>query len=241
MPLHSGFSSGITSGLRNSFSPWSTGVTPRTDITVTHRTSAGSTTDGTSFTTASHTPTANALQLLWVESHNASNLNGPPTVTGNSLTWVQVATVAFTTAVRRLTLFRALGAAPGTGVSTIDFGADAQTSCVWTLVQFAGVDVSGTNGSGAIVQSGTDANASGTAVGVALAALENSKNVHAAGVGSASDAITSDVSFTQQGTATISVSSCTIQSQTAVNQAACNATIAATGVSTMISAEIKAG
>jgi len=114
---------------------------------------------GTTFTTASVTPGANKLQLLYVWSQAAVAPNAP-TVTGNGLTWVQVATIVFGTT-RRLTLFRALGASPSAGTISIAFAGQSQTAGLWRLTEFAGVDTSGTNGSGAIGGSNTGSGASG--------------------------------------------------------------------------------
>ena len=44
-----------------------------------------------------------------------------------------------------------------TGAVTFDFGANSQTTCEWVIDEFAGTDTSGTNGSGAIVQSASQA------------------------------------------------------------------------------------
>ena len=78
-------------------------------------TSGSSATDATSYATASITPTANKLVLLAVFNRVAAGTANAPTATGCGLTWVQVATSLGTTALRRLTLFRALGSAPSAG------------------------------------------------------------------------------------------------------------------------------
>src|SRR5688572_21294544 len=74
---------------------------------------SSSTTDATSYATASITPTGNALVILVVANTFSSNPPTTPTATGNGLTWVQVATEvtangdAFDN--KRLTIFRAMG------------------------------------------------------------------------------------------------------------------------------------
>ena len=146
----------------------------------------GNTTNGANYATASITPTANNLVLAWVTNTKASTPD-TPTLSGNGLTWVQVATVTWgtiATPTARTTLFRAMGAAPSTGGVTISFGGLAQTGAAWSIVQFNGVDTSGTNGSGAIVQSvtGRTDNASAAAgLSITLAALGNAANASAGG------------------------------------------------------------
>jgi hypothetical protein len=116
---------------------------------------------GTTHTTASTTPAANTLQLLTVANGILSGTASTPTVSGNGLTWVQVATLLIGTT-RRLTLFRAMGASPSAGALTISYAGQSQLSAVWSLSQLANVDTSGTNGSGAVVASNT-----GTGTGTA--------------------------------------------------------------------------
>jgi len=100
-----------------------------------------------------------------------------PTLSGCGLTWVQVATVTWdTSAIKRVTIFRALGASPRAGALTADFGGVAQTGCHICVVEFGSVDTSGTNGSGAVVQSGTNSGTASTSVTVTLAALTGSDN-----------------------------------------------------------------
>jgi len=119
------------------------------------------------------------LQLLMVGNQVAAGTPNAPTITGNGLTWVQVATkVSSTVTLRRVTVFRAMGTAT-TGTIVIDFAGQTQIRAGWSLAEFTGTDTSGTNGSGAIVQSAsaeqTDA-ASSTGVTVTLAAFSNVNN-----------------------------------------------------------------
>ena len=60
-------------------------------IASSNLTVGGSGTDATSFTTASVTPSANALVLCAVE-NSVSGTPATPTLSGNGLTWVQIAT-----------------------------------------------------------------------------------------------------------------------------------------------------
>lgn len=133
-------------------------------------TSSASETDASSYATASVTPTANKLQLLAIVSRHGSTTPNTPTASGNSLTWVAIANVHFDTSgsQRKLTLLRAMGSSPTTGTITIDFASQTQSGCTWDLVEVTGADTSGTNGSGAIIQSKTNADTGGTATGLTV-------------------------------------------------------------------------
>lgn len=132
----------------------------------------------TSYATASVSPVANALTILAVASQFAGTSN-TPTATGASMTWAQIATGADATNNRRVTLFRALSASPGSGAVTIDFAGQSQSNAAWSIESCTGTDTSGTNGSGAVVQSGTathDSGTSSTGLTVALSALGSANN-----------------------------------------------------------------
>jgi hypothetical protein len=113
-------------------------------------TSGGSTTDATSFTTASVAIKENELALLAVVNSHASAAT-TPTCTG----WTQIATVTFGTSYR-VTLFRRQDAGGSSGTHAISFGATTQTGCRWQIVGFpqAVVD-SGNNGAAAVGNSQT--------------------------------------------------------------------------------------
>lgn len=151
-------------------------------VSISNLTNGEDSDGGSSSTTASVTPSSNALELLTVYSRTGISTNpNQPTVTGNSLTWVAIATVIYddsSSSRRRITLFRALGASPSSGTITIDFGGQAQTDVGWSLDQATGTDTSGTNGSGAIVQSATnlDTGTSSTSLTVTLSAFGDSNN-----------------------------------------------------------------
>lgn len=132
----------------------------------------------TSYATASVTPTANRLVLVAVHSANQNETPGTPTLSGNGLTYVQVATVLFDTIAApdgRLTLFRAMGAAPSAGAITISFTAN-QDGANWSVVECSGTDTGGTNGSAAVVQSATNRTNSASSLTVTLAAFGSTDN-----------------------------------------------------------------
>lgn len=143
-------------------------------LAPTNLTNSGNATSLSTYTTASVTPTSNALVLLFVWSSHASTPGNTPTATGNSLTWVQITTRNFLTT-ERVTMFRALGASPSTGTISIDFAGQAQTRCAWIVTQFTGADTSGTNGSGAVIQSASNDGTSATPT-VTLGAFSSTSN-----------------------------------------------------------------
>lgn len=162
----------------------------------------GSTTDGTSVATASFTPTANRLVLAAILTTHGSATPNEPTASGNGLTWVSVASVPFNTVGTprsRLTVFRAMGAAPTAGALTFDFAGQTQQVFGWSVTEFDGVDTSGTNGSGAIVQAATNAqNTVATTFTVTLGAFADANNGTYGAFGiDAQTAITVGSGFTQ--------------------------------------------
>lgn len=130
-------------------------------------------------TTASVTPSANALVLLTIGTLTtfAPDIT-TPTVTGNSLTWVMVRHNLFAsspTFLSHLWVFRALGASPSAGTVTIT-NTDWVSETCWIIDQVTGVDTSGTNGSGAIVQDVASNPGSGATSGTATLAAFGSAN-----------------------------------------------------------------
>lgn len=145
----------------------------------------GSDTDATSYTTASITPVANRLYLLAVLNSRSGAAATVPTATGAGLTWVQVDTQEFASGSphqRRITVFRAMGSGSA-GALTVDFGGVTQSGFQAQVAEFTGVDTSGTNGSGAIVQAVKDLSTSGTSISKAMAAFGASGNRGYAAVG----------------------------------------------------------
>lgn len=129
-------------------------------------------------------PSSGALQLLAVGNWTGSGVNpNVPTVTGNGLTWVAVLSWLYDdsgTGRGRLTVFRALGPSPSAGAATIDFGGQVQDRVAWSWCEMTGVDASGVNGSGAIVQYGqapASPNSVQSTLVVSLSAFESASNV----------------------------------------------------------------
>lgn len=125
-------------------------------IGVTALTSSGngSTTDASSYVTASITPSANKLIVIGALGRQASGTPATPTVTGCGLTWSQIVTNnPSAVATRRQTLLGATGS-PSTDTLTIDFGGTTQSQCWWSVFELDGVDLSG-GVAGAVVQTKT--------------------------------------------------------------------------------------
>lgn len=141
--------------------PDTTGTGGTGTLTVNHLAGAVNSADLASYPTASVTPTANACVLVAVANRISVSTNGgpnTPTLTGNGLTYVQIlsrtsATTSGGSSTSRITLFRAMGAAPTAGAITIDLAGQTQTHAAWDVTEFTGADTSGTSCSGGIVQS----------------------------------------------------------------------------------------
>ncbi len=148
---------------------------------VTDLDSGSSDTDGTSVATNSVSPTANSLVLASVAVQKDATPQNTPTLSGAGMTWVQVRDFFYDDAgsVKRLTMFRALDASPGSGVLTFDFAGQTQASFLWTVVEFDNVDTGGADGADAIVQDAQDPASPGgdTVIDVTLAAFADIDNV----------------------------------------------------------------
>lgn len=103
-----------------------------------------STTDGTSFATASISPAANSLLLVFGAS-SGSTLAPTITASGLSLSWTTQKDQPFgssTTDVRRLAAFTAqCGGAPGSGAITLSMDATS-THAAWLVIEITGHDTS---------------------------------------------------------------------------------------------------
>lgn len=123
-------------------------------VTATNLETSGSASSASSYATGSVTPLAYELVLVTVYSNKASG--NTPTISGNGLTYVQVATIPDSTNTHHVTLFRGLGNNPTAGAITIDFASQAQNRCTWSIDLFDSVDFTGSNGANAVVQSATN-------------------------------------------------------------------------------------
>lgn len=150
-------------------------------ITATNKTSGLDNTDNTTgYTTASVTFTTSLLYLFSVVSHDGASIPVHLISASGTLTFTEIATVTFNTIAssnKRLTVYRCMPS-PGesTTVSFDTSGAVTNSHGRWSIDEFSGIDTSGTNGSGAIVQSVTDRSDTGTSLTVTLAALGSGDN-----------------------------------------------------------------
>ncbi|HEB27141.1 MAG TPA: hypothetical protein ENI05_05120 [Porticoccus sp.] len=133
------------------------------------------TTDGTVFTTASFTPSANKLVLVYISARPAGR-SETASLSGNGLTWVLVEGEQDTEGgMRYSALWRAMGASPSAGQLTITFTASMRNA-TWEISEFDNVDTSGTNGSGAIVQAVKNAASSVTSISPTLSSFGDATN-----------------------------------------------------------------
>lgn len=145
-------------------------------VAATNLTTVAAGLSAASYTTGSTSPGANNLELLSVYSIAAATPN-IPTITWNGATWTQVATQIDSSSLRRITLFRSLTASPTSGTGTIAFGGQTQMGVCWSYIECTGMNTSGTNGAGAIVQSVTNNTAgNATSLTVTLAAFSSASN-----------------------------------------------------------------
>ncbi|HKA57577.1 MAG TPA: invasin domain 3-containing protein [Gemmatimonadales bacterium] len=132
------------------------------------------------YTTASIAPAANALVTVAVATHRSTSPAPVPTLSGGGMSnWEVVATVTYDTIglpLKQVTIYRAMSASPGSGPITIT-SSSTVSNCQWIVSQWTGVATSGTNGSGAIVQTATNAANADVALTVSLAAFANPANV----------------------------------------------------------------
>jgi len=115
--------------------------------------------------------------------------------------WELVASVDFDTLSlphRRLSIYRAMSAAPGSGPLTFKF-TNQVSNLAWTVSQWDGVETSGVNGAGAVGQTGTTRADATNGLSVALGALGQPGNVvlGAFAVNAQVPAITPGAGFTE--------------------------------------------
>jgi hypothetical protein len=218
-----------------------TAATPdRATISVVAVEASDDNTDQAVYTTGSQTPTANKLQVLDILATAAVTAETPTSVVGCGLTWVLVDAVNLGAGtLKRLSRWRALGPAPSTGSLTITF-ANTMNGCLVDWKEIAGASTAGANGSGAIVQTVTNAKGAALTVNATLAALEHASNVALAAVGiNINDVVTPDADFAEVQDNGMASPVATLESQWAEGETACDPTFAS-AQSAIILSEIKA-
>jgi hypothetical protein len=174
---------------------------PGSGITHTLLTVGTNIVNTTIYTTASIAPAPNALVTVVVLGHRTYGAVSPTLSGGGMSSWTQVASVDFDTfgvPLRRLTIFRAMSASPGSGPITITFSGNVSNT-QWIVSQWTGVETSGVNGAGAIVQTGSAAADAVNGLTTTLAAFGNANNVAYGvfGINSNVLAITPGAGFTE--------------------------------------------
>ncbi|HKA58745.1 MAG TPA: invasin domain 3-containing protein [Gemmatimonadales bacterium] len=131
------------------------------------------------YTTGSISPSPNKLVTIAVSGVRSYGASPSPTVTGGGMSsWTEVASVVYDpegAPLRRMTVYRAMSAAPGSGPITITW-AGSQSNCQWIVVQWDGVETSGVNGAGAIGQTGSNHADASNGLSVSLSPFTNSRN-----------------------------------------------------------------
>lgn len=154
-------------------------VTPNVGITHDLLTSGSNTVNQNTYTTASISPAPNTLITVAVLNHRTPAAISPTLSGGGMTSWNVVATVDFDTiggALKRLTVFRAMSASPGTGPITIRF-TNGVSNVQWIVSQWSGVETGGVNGAGAIVQTRSNRTNAGNGLAITLGAFGNANNV----------------------------------------------------------------
>jgi hypothetical protein len=196
------------------------------------------------YTTASIAPASNALITVAVLMRRSSGAV-TPTVTGGGMpAWDMVASADFDTQSspsKRLMIFRAMSATPGTGAVTIRF-ASSVSNVQWIVSQWDGVETGGTNGSGAIVQTGTARSDGAISLAVSLAPFASGNDVAygVAGVAKNGPIVAPGSGFTEI-TEVSSGENSALQAEWATNQPAVGASWATSTKGGMLAVEIRSG
>lgn len=131
----------------------------------------------------SHTYDANQLYIAFVFSRDGDAAELPTSVIGTAVSFTQIATVIYNTTVTgfsRLTVYRYMGTVNQTETVTITWP-ETQTVCGFSVKKATGIDLSGTNGSGAIVQSATINSDATSDPSITMSALTGGRNSVLAG------------------------------------------------------------
>lgn len=145
-------------------------------ITQASLTSGSSATNGTSYATASVSPTGNRLIVYAVygQALTAANAASPTGVSGAGLTFVKWVETNNTSNGQSLSLWYAMDPTPSTGAITATF-TNTQADCVWSVYELAGLEV-GSNGANAVNTNTATAAASATSATATLAAFASTDN-----------------------------------------------------------------
>lgn len=162
-------------------------------LAATALTGATTATNGTSFATASITPSANVTLIAFFHSSRGGTPT-TPTASGNGLTWTNRSSVTIGDV--RITLFSATGSSPSAGSITFSTGAETQNRAGWSVFEISGSDYATTDGirtANIVTATGT-----GSILSMTLGAFANVNNGAIAGYGiKIAEAITADSGWTE--------------------------------------------
>ncbi len=155
-------------------------ITTHVKIGIELLTSGQSETDTTVYSTASISPNADRVLLAIVHGLRLSvAANSVPTCAGLGLTWVEVATKAFSHGAEsersRMTIFRAIGPGPTTGAVSFTFP-ETQARGTFAVLELKGTEIGGGDGADAIVQAVVSAETTTSPVTATLAAFNDPAN-----------------------------------------------------------------
>lgn len=169
-------------------------------VAFNHLTTDSSTANVSPYVTASLTPTAGRVYLVGLMVGATTSPNPTPTITGWGLTWTQV--VQNVAGFRASYIFRATGTPTAGALTITTTGANLPNGCFWSVVEAAGADMTGTNGSGAIVQSHEARPLAATSVSSAFPTAPTAGNGGFAvvGIGGAQETVTPGAGWTGAST-----------------------------------------
>lgn len=172
-------------------------------ITATQLIEGSSTTDASSYVTAGINPDSDKLYLLVIAHGKTTGATDVPSATGGGLgsSWTLVESNQQGSGNQRLTVLRAMSSSAGSlEAITISFGGVTQGNCLWKVIEFNGVNTSGSDGAGAVVES-VEGDDSGSTNTVSLSGVTGGNATFGALVGNSSSVnFTPDTGFTALGT-----------------------------------------
>jgi hypothetical protein len=148
---------------------------PGTNITFSAGGSYNNTANQLTYTNGAAVIPANTLALLSVQGSTNATYCNPTNVTGNGCTWVKVGETNYNSGAMGISVWRTMTNATTASGSPIAAFARAQRGCNMYLALFTNVNVTGTSGSGAVVQFAASTNATANPV-ITLSALESDKS-----------------------------------------------------------------
>lgn len=140
-----------------------------------------STSNTSSYANTAWMPPASGLLICFVQNSKSSAPNAVNSLTGNGITWSNIASIVNSSDIMRLTLFAANASGSSNGATTADFAGVNQSGCALSFFHCDDADLSG-GVVASIIQAVTNAGAaSQTSGSITLSAAANSNNRPIAG------------------------------------------------------------